>query len=74
MRNKFLSLLFIAGLTALASCFGQHNNAPNKGVNLDDERIYGEKGKPARQIANQYPDDTTSAARAQKIRETFYPR
>ncbi|MDW7694745.1 hypothetical protein R9C00_08330 [Flammeovirgaceae bacterium SG7u.111] len=76
MKNNIIKTALILALPILlSSCFGQHNNAPNEGVNLDSERIYGVKGGEPRQLQLTYPDDDgTQAMRAIKIREKLYPR
>lgn len=75
--NKHLARFSaLALLLALTSCFGQHNTAPSKGVNLDDERIYGEtrEADPI-QLQNKYPDSSPEElARVEKIRQQLYPR
>lgn len=76
MMKQLLQGLAFAGLLTLASCFGQHNNAPNEGVNLDNSRIYGVKGGEPKQLNNKYPDDESGevAQRANKIRDKFFPK
>ncbi len=69
--------IFLIGICSflLASCFGQHNNAPNKGVNLDSERVYGNRGGEPKQLQNKYPEDKDGKMleRANKLREKLFP-
>lgn len=76
MMKQILKSLALLGLLTLASCFGQHNNAPNPGVNLDDPRIYGNKGGEPKQLNNKYPEDESGevADRAEAIRNKFFPK
>ena len=76
MMKHLLKSLALLGLVTLASCFGQHNNAPNEGVNLDDARIYGVKGGEPKQLNNKYPEDESGevAERAEAIRNKFFPK
>ncbi len=76
MMKHVLKSLVLLGLVTLASCFGQHNNAPNEGVNLDDTRIYGVKGGEPKQLNNKYPEDESGevAERAEAIRNKFFPK
>ena len=75
MKKQLLNLGLLFGvILLLSSCFGQHNKAPNPGVNLESERIYGEKGAEPRQLSLKYDaDDGTVADRIVKIREKLYP-
>jgi hypothetical protein len=75
MKKIAINAFVIAGMFMLAGCFGQHNQAPSKGINLDSERIYGTRGGEPKQLQNKYPDDEGSVAeRAQKIRDKFFPK
>ncbi len=76
MKNKLMNFAFCTLLLTLSSCFGQHNKAPSLGVNLDSERIYGEKGGAPRQLANKYEDDASgvTAERISAIRNSLFPR
>ena len=73
MIRQLLVAASLVGVTFLASCFGQHNSAPNEGVNLDNTRIYGasREAKPD-QLPNEYEKE--NVARIAKIREKLYPR
>ncbi len=74
MKRKVLHFSMIASVFLLASCFGQHNQAPSKGVNLKSERIYGERGGEPKQLPNQYPDPTPETLdRIENIRERLFP-
>jgi hypothetical protein len=75
MKKIIAQLLFLAALPLLSGCFGQHNKAPNEGVNLDSKRIYGESREaPPRQLPNQYPDPSAETMdRIQKIRDKMFP-
>jgi hypothetical protein len=73
--KQIFRMAVLAGTLFLGSCFGQHNNAPNEGINLDDTRIYGEKGADPKQLKNKYAeDDGTVADRANAIRDKFFPK
>ncbi len=75
MKKQTLALILVLMVPFLFSCMGQHNQAPSKGVHLDDERIYGpSRQAEPRQLANSYPEDPKNVERAQKIREKFFPR
>ena len=76
MIKQLLRGFAFVGMLTLASCFGQHNNAPNEGVNLDDARIYGNRGGEPKQLNNEYPEDESGevAQRANAIREKFFPK
>jgi len=70
-----LSILSVIILLTNACIPGEHNTAPNKGLNLDSERIYGAKGGEPKQLQNKYPDDDGSVAeRVEKIRTKFFPK
>lgn len=80
MIRNLLKAGALFSMMFLASCFGQHNYAPNTpeeaateiGVNLDDERIYGpSREAPPKQLSNEYePEDK---ARINNIREKMFP-
>jgi len=72
MMKHVLKSLALLGLITLASCFGQHNNAPNEGVNQDDPRIYGVRGGEPKQLNNKYPEDDLDRTAA--IREKLFPK
>ena len=73
MKN-ILRFSIIGTAFLLTSCFGQHNNAPNPGANLDSERIYGVKGADPKQLEYTAPeDDGTVGARIREINSKLYP-
>lgn len=75
MKKNILGVVAVLALFSLSSCFGDHNKAPSKGINLENTRIYGEKGAPAKHLANQYPDPSPQTLeRIQKLREKMFPR
>ncbi len=71
-------ILLILGTMTLSSCdwlFGQHNEAEAQGRNLEDNRIYGNKGGEPMQLNNQYSGYEATdedLERARKIREKLY--
>lgn len=74
MKRNLLYFSMIAASFLLASCFGQHNNAPNKGVNLDSKRVYGERGGEPMQLKNEYPAPTVETLeRIDNIRTQLFP-
>jgi hypothetical protein len=75
MKHLFKTAAF-ASLLMLASCFGQHNQAPSEGAHLDDPRIYGVKGGEPAQLPNKYPADESGevADRAEQIRAKLFPK
>ncbi len=74
MKRKLLYFSMVAGMFMLASCFGQHNKAPSKGVNLDSERVYGERGADPKQLKNEYPAPTVETLeRIDNIRTQLFP-
>ncbi len=77
MKKIIRTLFLVLGVsTFLSSCgINGHNHAELKAVNADDTRIYGDKGQPARQTLNKYPDDSGKQAElVDKIRTKLYPR
>ncbi|MCS7005627.1 MAG: hypothetical protein NZM38_09925 [Cytophagales bacterium] len=76
MKQILICALSIGLIIGLTRCIpGEHNTAPNKGVNLDSERIYGIKGGEPLQLKNKYPDDDgTVAERVEKIRNKMFPK
>lgn len=74
MKNILRFFVFV-GIIALSSCMGKQNQAPSKGMNLDNERIYGTRGAEPRQLPNKYPEDEdgTIAERVANIQEKLYP-
>lgn len=72
--KKIGVVLSLVSLLALSSCDYQKNNRIKQDdVNDGNERVYGDgKGKPARQLANQYEASAEDAARPVKIKEKLY--
>ena len=68
---KVLALSLI--LLLVPACVGEHNSAPNTGLNLKSKRIYGIGQKPL-QLDKTYPEDTSGqvADRIAKIRAQLY--
>ncbi|ANQ47839.1 hypothetical protein KMW28_13960 [Flammeovirga yaeyamensis] len=63
-------------LVTLSSCFGQHNHAPNPGVNLNSKRIYGpsREAEPV-QLKNEYEKaDAELLMRMEDIRNKLYKK
>lgn len=67
--------LILAMVLFLAACVGEHNSAPNTGLNLESKRIYGVGAEPA-QLNKVYPEDEDGQAadRVAKIREKLYSK
>ncbi len=59
---------------SLTACIEDHNTPKVNPKNVDSERIYGDIGGPARQLANKYEDPKNAVDRANAIRDKFYPR
>ncbi|TAF34204.1 MAG: hypothetical protein EAZ67_04185 [Cytophagales bacterium] len=59
---------------SLTACIEDHNKPYVKPKNKDSERIYGNIGGSARQLANKYEDPKNAVDRASAVREKFYPR
>jgi hypothetical protein len=75
IMKQVFKMAALAGTLLLASCFGQHNSAPNEGINLEDTRIYGEKGADPVQLKNKPPeDDGTMANRSLALRDALFPK
>ena len=71
---SFLLAVSVAGIFTSCGING-HNHAELKAINADDTRIYGDKGKPARQTLVKYQDDDgKQAEKVDKIRQKLYPR
>jgi hypothetical protein len=77
-KSLLFSTLFVLTIgVGLSSCgINGHNNAKLSAVNPNDTRIYGDKGQPARQTLNVYPDDADGKAseKTAKIREKLFPK
>ncbi len=74
MKKILVRVALGASVILLSSCFGQHNEAPSEGVNLDSERVYGVRGGEPKQLANQYPDPTPETLeRIENIRNKMFP-
>lgn len=73
--NFFNKSLILGLVLGLAGCVGEHNQAPNTGLNLDSERIYGVSSEPA-QLNKVYPEDEDGkvADRVAKIQLKLYPK
>jgi hypothetical protein len=68
-------LICAAFILTTTSCLEDHNEAPNEGVNLNSERIYGIDGGKPRQLDNEYPEPTEETLeRIEKIKEKMFPR
>ncbi|PWJ43409.1 hypothetical protein [Sediminitomix flava] len=75
MKKNIVRVAAAGLLLSLTACFGQHNKAPNPGVNLDSKRIYGEtrEAKP-RQLAKEHNTaDLETTKRINEIRNELYP-
>ncbi|WP_168881166.1 hypothetical protein [Flammeovirga agarivorans] len=75
MKKFFIYSSVLALLATLTSCFGQHNHAPNPGVNLNSKRIYGpsRSAEPV-QLENEYPKpDSELLMRIEDIRTKLFP-
>ena len=59
-HNSKNILLIGALVICLSSCIEEHNKAPNTGINLESERIYGDIGGEPRQLKNEYPEASAS--------------
>lgn len=71
MKNQIIAV--VASLLLLAGCIpGEHNSAPNKGKNLEDTRIYGNRGGDPKQLDATYEGDPAVDARANSIKDKFY--
>jgi hypothetical protein len=71
MKNQIIAV--VASLLLLAGCIpGEHNSAPNEGKNLEDTRIYGNRGGDPKQLDKTYPTDPAVDERANKIKDKFY--
>ncbi|WP_291727655.1 hypothetical protein [Bernardetia sp.] len=74
MLNQFKTILAFAALLVFFTACGEHNQpAPNKGKNLDSERIYGvsREAEPA-QLPNQYDDPEGINNRSKDIYSKMY--
>lgn len=74
MKKIFITL--VSALLFSACGINGHNNAELKAVNADNPRIYGDRGEPARQTLNKYPDDADgkAAEKVDAIRQKFFPK
>lgn len=73
MKRKAISIIGLVALLGLSSCIGEHNSAPNSGLNHDSKRIYGNKGGEPKQLPNKYESDAAVDERAAEIREKLFP-
>lgn len=74
MLKKFKTILAFASLLVFFTACGEHNQpAPNKGQNLESERIYG-KSREAEpeQLPNQYDDPEGAMAKSQAVYLKMY--
>lgn len=74
MLKQFRTILAFAALLVFFTACGEHNQpAPNKGKNLESERIYGKsrEAEPA-QLPNQYEDPEGINDRAKAIYSKMY--
>ena len=74
MLNQFKTILAFAALLVFFTACGEHNQpAPNKGKNLDSERIYGEsrEAEPA-QLKNKYEDPEGINDRSKAVYTKMY--
>lgn len=74
MLKQFKTILAFATLLIFFTACGEHNQpAPNKGKNLENERIYG-KSREAdpNQLANKYDDPKDANAKAQAVYLKMY--
>jgi len=75
MKSIFLKLFVLVVMVSLSACMGDHNQAPNDGVNLDSKYVYGTRGGEPRQLPNKYEeDDGTQADRIANIRDKYFPK
>ena len=74
MLNQFRTIVSITALLIFFTACGEHNQpAPNKGKNLDSDRIYGESREAApRQLPNQYEDPKGINEKAKEIYNKMY--
>lgn len=75
MEKRILYFLAVVSSLMFASCFGQHNEAPNKGVNLKSVRVYGDRNdEQPKQLKKKYPPATMETLeRIANIKEKLYP-
>jgi hypothetical protein len=52
--------------------YNQSDAKKLKDIHANDKRIYGEKGAPAKQLANKYTDTPEGAKKADAIRAKFF--
>ncbi|PIY12191.1 MAG: hypothetical protein COZ18_02620 [Flexibacter sp. CG_4_10_14_3_um_filter_32_15] len=74
MLNQFKTILAFAALLVFFTACGEHNQpAPNKGKNLDSERIYGpsREAEPI-QLSNKYDDPEGIVDRTKAIYSKMY--
>jgi hypothetical protein len=74
MLKQFKTILAFAALLIFFTACGEHNQpAPNKGKNLESERIYGtsREAEPA-QLPNKYDDPENAAALSKAVYTKMY--
>lgn len=70
---KVFAFCAVFGLSACATdSYNIGETAKTKDVNEGNTYVYGEKGQPARQTKQQYPDPADAQQRADKIKEKFF--
>lgn len=74
MLKHFKTIFAFAALLVFFTACGEHNQpAPNKGKNLDSERIYGESREAdPKQLPNQYEDPEGVVNQAKNIYTKMY--
>ena len=71
MKNRFL----LPGMMlVLAACgrYSQVAKEPNKEIKMQNPRVYGEVGGPARQSKQTYPTPADAADKSARIREVMF--
>jgi hypothetical protein len=72
MNLKGLLSALVIGAFLIGGC-SKYNETKIEDENQNNERVYGEKGAPARQTLNKYESDPKSAERAAAVKEKLYP-
>jgi hypothetical protein len=73
MNLKGLLSALVISAFIIGGC-SDYNKTKFKDGNENNEKIYGEKGGPARQTLNKYEPDPKAAERAAKVKEILYPK
>jgi hypothetical protein len=71
MKN-ILAVTALISIVFISSC-DMRSEIKFSDKNKNSEKVYGQEGKPAKQLANTYPADTASSKRVQNIRKKLYP-